>query len=52
MTKLLEEAVVLLRTMPEDEQDRAAEALLAFTSELNEYPLDAEQVARNGTMSS
>ena len=43
MTKLLEEAVALLRTLPEEQQDRAAEALLAFTRELNEYPLDADQ---------
>jgi hypothetical protein len=43
MTKLLQEAVAVLRGLPEEEQDRAAEALLAFTRELNEYPLDAEQ---------
>jgi hypothetical protein len=33
MTKLLEEAVEELRSLPEDEQDRAAEALLAFAWE-------------------
>jgi len=37
MTKLLQEVVALLRTMPDDEQDRAAEVLLAFTRELNDY---------------
>lgn len=45
MTKLLEEAVALLGTLPEVEQDRAAQVLLAFTRELNEYDLDAEQLA-------
>ena len=30
MTKLLEEAVEELRSLPEDEQDRAVEALFAF----------------------
>ena len=48
MTKLLEEALVLLRTLPADEQDRAAEVLLAFTRELNEYTLDAQHLARMG----
>lgn len=33
MTKLLEEAVEELRSLPEDEQDRAAEALFAFARE-------------------
>jgi hypothetical protein len=33
MTKLLEEAVEELRSLPEDEQDRAAEALFAFAWE-------------------
>jgi hypothetical protein len=33
MTKLLEEAVKELRSLPEDEQDRAAEALFAFARE-------------------
>jgi len=45
MTKLLEEAVALLGTLPEDEQDRAAHVLLAFTRERSEYTLDAEQLA-------
>jgi hypothetical protein len=33
MTQLLEEAVDAVRTLPEDEQDRAAEALIAFARE-------------------
>lgn len=45
MTKLLEEAVEEVRTLPEDEQDRAAEALIAFARERNEYSFDNEQVA-------
>jgi hypothetical protein len=36
MTKLLEEAVEELRSLPEDEQDRAARALLDFTRERHE----------------
>ena len=45
MTKLLEEAVALLGALPEVEQDRAAQVLFAFTRELNDYELDAEQLA-------
>lgn len=45
MTKLLQEAVALLGTLPEVEQDRAAQVLFAFTRELNDYDLDAEQLA-------
>lgn len=45
MSKLLDEAVALLRELPEVEQDRAAQVLLAFTREANEYDLDAEQLA-------
>ena len=45
MTKLLEEAVALLATLPEDEQDRAAKVVLAFTRGLDEYAFDAEQRA-------
>jgi len=39
MRKLLEEAVEEVRALPEDEQDRAAEALLAFARERAECPL-------------
>jgi hypothetical protein len=45
MTKLLEEAVEELRTLPEDEQDRAAQALLAFARERHDYNFDDEQIA-------
>ena len=45
MTKLLEEAVEELRTLPEEEQDRAAQALLAFARERHDYTLDDVQVA-------
>ena len=44
MTKLLEEAVAELRTLPKDEQDRAAEVLLAFAHDRQDYTLDAEQI--------
>jgi hypothetical protein len=44
MTKLLEEAVAQLQTLPEDEQDRAAEVLLAFAQDRRDYTLDAEQI--------
>jgi hypothetical protein len=31
--------------LPEDEQDRAAQALIAFARERSEYSFDAEQIA-------
>jgi len=40
MTKLLEEAVALIGTLPEGEQDRVAKALLAFAHERTDYVLD------------
>jgi hypothetical protein len=45
MTKLLEEAVEEVRTLPEDEQDRAAQALIAFARERADFRFDAEQIA-------
>jgi hypothetical protein len=36
MTESLEEALDTVRTLPEDEQDRIAEALLAFARERTE----------------
>jgi hypothetical protein len=45
MTKSLEEAVALLATLPESEQNRAAQVLIAFTRELDDYQFDAEQLA-------
>jgi hypothetical protein len=44
MTTLLEEAVAELRTLPEDEQDRAAAALVAFTRDRQDYTLSMEQI--------
>ena len=44
MTKLLEEAMAELRTLPDDEQNRAAEVLLAFAHDRQDYTMDAEQV--------
>jgi hypothetical protein len=44
MTKLLEVAVAELRTLPEDEQDRAAEVILAFAHDRRDYTIDAEQI--------
>jgi hypothetical protein len=46
MTKLLEEAIATLRTLPESEQDRAAKFLLAFADpEGRNYQLDDAQAA-------
>jgi hypothetical protein len=45
MTKLLEEAVEEVRALSEDEQDRAAHALLAFARDRHEYQLDGTQIA-------
>lgn len=39
MTKLLDEAVTVLATLHEDEQDHAAEILLAFARERTDYAL-------------
>jgi hypothetical protein len=49
MTNLLEEAVEELRTLPEDEQDRAAHALLAFARERHDYQLDDGPIAGQRT---
>jgi hypothetical protein len=45
MTKLLEEAIVRLNALPEDEQDRAAEVLLAFTRVRRDYTFTPDQIA-------
>lgn len=42
MTKL--EAVAQVRTLPEDEQNRAAEVLLAFADDRRDYTFDVEQI--------
>ena len=44
MTKLLEEAVARVRILPESEQDRVAEAILALTREESNYTLSAQQI--------
>ena len=45
MTKLLEEAIEELRTLPADEQDQAAQALMAFARERHDYSFDDNQIA-------
>jgi hypothetical protein len=45
MTKLLEEALEEVRTLPEDEQDRVAHALIAFMRERHDYTFDDGRVA-------
>ena len=44
MTKLLEEAVAELQTLPEGEQNRAAAALLAFARDRRDYTFNPEQI--------
>ena len=44
MTKLLQEAVAEVSTLPEDEQNRAAQVLLAFARDRSTYTLDLEQI--------
>ena len=39
MTKLLEEVVEEVRDLPEDEQDRVAQALIAFLRDLQDHQL-------------
>ena len=45
MMQLLEAAVEELRALPEDEQNRAAQALIAFARDRHEYSFDDEQIA-------
>lgn len=45
MTKLLQAAVEELRALPEDEQDRAAQALIEFARERHDYSFDDDQIA-------
>jgi hypothetical protein len=44
MTKLLEEAVAHVLMLPEDEQDRAAEVLMALAKERRAYSFTVEQI--------
>ena len=39
MTKLLETVVADVRDLPEDEQDRVAQALITFLHDLQDYQL-------------
>jgi hypothetical protein len=43
--QLLEEALEHVRTLPEDEQDRVADALIAFTRECHDYSFDDGEIA-------
>jgi len=45
MTKLLQEAIARVAVLPADEQNRAAEALLAFAADNRPYTLTPEQLA-------
>ena len=46
MTKLLEEAIAHIQTLPEEEQNRAAEVLLiAFSKDERDYNFTDEQIA-------
>ena len=44
MTKLLEEAVAQVLTLPVEEQERAAEVLLALARDRRSYTLTPEQI--------
>ena len=46
MTKLFEQAIAVIRNLPEDQQDLAAKFLLGFANpDAERYQLSAEQVA-------
>ncbi len=46
MTKLFEEAIAVVRNLPENQQDLAAKFLLGFANpDADRYQLSAEQVA-------
>lgn len=44
MKTLLDQAVALLKTLPEDEQQRAANVLMALAEERSLYTLDDDQL--------
>lgn len=44
MTKLLQEAMARIEMLPEEEQDRVAEALNALATESRRYSLTVEQL--------
>ena len=45
MTKLLEEALARVQTLPDDEQDRAAQVLIALVADTRPYSLSDAQIA-------
>lgn len=45
MTMRLDQAVALLKTLPDDEQERAANVLMAFAEDRSTYTLDDDQLA-------
>jgi hypothetical protein len=45
MTQLLEQAIEELRSLPEDEQDAAADAMFAYITSDERYHLNPHQVA-------
>lgn len=46
MTKLFEQAIAVIRSLPEDQQDLAAKFLLGFANpDAERYQLSAEQLA-------
>ena len=45
MTKLLEEALARVQTLPDDEQDRAAQVLIALAADTRPYSLSDAQIA-------
>ena len=45
MTKLLEEALARVQNLPDDEQDRAAQVLIALATDNRPYSLSDAQIA-------
>ena len=45
MTKLLEEALARVEMLPDEDQDRAAEILIAFSTTPQSYTLTPEQIS-------
>jgi hypothetical protein len=44
MTKLLEDAIATVRTLPEEEQDAVADAMFAYVAGRGDYRLTEEQI--------
>lgn len=45
MSTLIDEAIALIKALPEEDQERAANALMAFADERTSYTLSDEQIA-------